>query len=329
MPPAPLPSNEHERLAALRSYDVLDSVCEAAYDEIAQAAAKLTHCPMAAVSLIDTDRQWFKARLGLQVTETPRSEAFCAYAILGQEPLVVPGARLDPRFADHPAVLPEDGFRFYAGVPLVNGEGYALGTLCVIDRKVRELSAEETNSLLGLARAAMNTLELRRAMRQAQGLAMTDALTGLPNRASFLLALEQAIARGRRHGEMFSLLYIDLDGFKQVNDRFGHAEGDRVLRETARILRTHVRREDDVARLGGDEFALLTGDADAASAGERLCREIATRMQELGWPVTSSIGAVLFEAPPADADSAMSLADQAMYRSKSAGKNQVISQTWT
>lgn len=329
MPAAALPANETDRLTALRSYDVLDSVYESVYDELAQAAAKLTHCPMGAVSLIDADRQWFKAREGIDVPETPRSVAFCAHAILCTEPVIVEDARLDPRFSDNPSVTDEVGIRFYAGVPLINAEGYALGTLCVADREPRTLTPEEQASLAGLARAAMMTLELRRKMRQMQGLAMSDALTGLPNRAAFMMAVEQAISRLQRHNERFTLAYLDLDGFKAINDGFGHAEGDRVLQSTTLVMKQHVRREDDLGRIGGDEFALLAAaDAAGVATATRLCGELSAYLSVRGWPVTCSIGAVCFLEAPANAESALTAADRAMYVAKKAGKSRVIVENW-
>jgi GAF domain-containing protein len=133
MPPAPLPSNERERLAALHSYEVLDTACEGAFDNLAKLAAQITVCPIAAVSLIDAGRQWFKARHGLEISETPRDYAFCAYTILSSAPLIVPDTACDPRFADNPFVTDAPNVRFYTGIPLVNQDNLALGTLCVID----------------------------------------------------------------------------------------------------------------------------------------------------------------------------------------------------
>ncbi len=221
MPPAPHPLNEVERLAALHSYDVLDTACEAAFDNMARLAARLTDCPTALVTLLDADRQWFKARYGLDITSTPRDQAFCAHAILDPTgPMVVPDATQDARFADNPLVMGAPDIRFYAGMPLVNPEGYALGALCVIDYKPRAIGVETLDTLTGLAQAVTTTLELRRAIRQVRSIALTDSLTSLPNRAAFLDALGRAIARQRRDGQPFSLLYIDLDQFKQVSTPF-------------------------------------------------------------------------------------------------------------
>jgi diguanylate cyclase (GGDEF)-like protein len=331
MPAAPPPGNELERLAALESYEVLDSACEASFDNIVRLAARLTGSPIALVSLVDADRQWFKARFGLDenVSETHRDLAFCAHAILDpSQPLIVPDATKDARFSDNALVTGAPDIRFYAGVPLVNPDGFALGTLCVIDRQPKEFAAEDLDTLSGLAQAVMTTLELRRALQKIGAVALTDGLTGLLNRRGFLVGLNQAIARQHRDGRPFSLLYIDLDRFKEVNDRFGHSTGDRVLTEIADAMRRAVRTEDTVARIGGDEFGivLVGGDGtEASGVGERVRKSIQHRMQQGGWGVTASVGAVAFHDAPDDQNMALTLADDLMYRAKMAGRNRVES----
>jgi diguanylate cyclase (GGDEF)-like protein len=323
MPAAPLPSDEAGRLAALRSYAVLDTACEAAFDDIARLAARLTRRPIALVSLIDAERLWAKARHGLEITEAPRNLAFCAHAILQpDQPLVVDDTRADPRFADNPLVHGDPGLRSYTGVPLVNAEGYALGTLCVLDHAPRQTSEEELEILSGLARSVSTALELRRAMRRMHDLAVTDGLTGLPNRSAMMTALDATIAERRP----FTLLFIDLDGFKGVNDRLGHAAGDAVLRAVSEVLRATTRATDSLARLGGDEFCVLLGEtAGAAHLAERIRLALTERMVREGWPVTASIGSVGFGTMPASAEAALAAADAMMYAAKTGGKDQVRS----
>jgi diguanylate cyclase (GGDEF)-like protein len=325
MLPAPLPANETERLRALRSYDILDTAYETTFDEIVKLASRIVSMPVALVSLVDSDRQWFKARVGFDLTQTPRDHAFCAHTILGTDLMIVPDATRDARFADNPFVTRRHGVRFYAGAPLINPQGYALGTLCVIDTKARNLSDEERDTLTGLARTAGTTLELHRAMKQVRDMAMTDPLTGLGNRRAFVQGLERALAQQAQHQGTLELLCIDLDGFKGINDRFGHAAGDAALLQVAAVLRSVARRDDLAARIGGDEFALIQahrGDDPQADTAERIRSAIEATMRQNGWPATASIGSARL-APGISVAEAMNLADSLMYSAKAAGKNRV------
>ncbi len=157
----PTPSNESSRLAALLRFELLDTPAEAMFDNITALAAQICETPIALISLVDAERQWFKSRQGLDARETPRELAFCAHAINGETLFEVENALLDPRFRDNPLVTGAPDIRFYAGMPLADSEGHNLGTLCVIDRQPRQLSVQQKGALKLLAQQAINLFELR------------------------------------------------------------------------------------------------------------------------------------------------------------------------
>jgi signal transduction histidine kinase len=183
-PAPPIPKYEQERLEALYSCGVLDTPAEPTFDSLADLASRLTDCPIALVSLVDQDRQWFKARVGLEVTQTPRKLAFCAYAVLANEPLVIPDTLEDERFRSHTLVTGEPHIRFYAGMPLQLATGEIVGTLCVTDQRPRHLSDRQIDDLRALAEQAVALLELRRTVRRLESISAAQQETMEALRAS-------------------------------------------------------------------------------------------------------------------------------------------------
>jgi GAF domain-containing protein len=157
-------THEYHRDKALRQYHILDTLPERAYDDITQLAAYICNVPISLICLADSRRQWIKSKFGFQINEVAQDISFCAYTILNQDLLIVNDAIQDKRFHNNPLVINEPKIRFYAGAPLVTPEGFAIGTLCVIDRQTRSLSVSQTMALKILARQAVQLLEFRRVL---------------------------------------------------------------------------------------------------------------------------------------------------------------------
>lgn len=261
--------DEAARLAVLADLAILDTEPEQSYDDLVRIATAICEVPMGSVTLIDSERQWFKASLGLESKETPREFAFCAHAILDPHAtLVVEDALADARFQGNPFVTDAPNIRFYAGAPLIAG-GQPVGTFCVMDDKPRQLQPEQLQALEALSRQASHLLELQRVGRalrhqlgerdwyekkiladQAALIARnanlteqtrTDPLTGLDNRRAFAVRLDEAIASATARGASLHVAVVDMDHFKTVNDLHGHQEGDRVLRAVSALLRSQQR----------------------------------------------------------------------------------------
>ncbi|MBQ0757944.1 MAG: sensor domain-containing diguanylate cyclase [Amphritea sp.] len=310
------PINETDRINTLRSLKILDTQAEERFDRLTRLAARMFDVPIALVSLIDEDRQWFKSATGLDASETHRDISFCGHAILGDEIFNIPDATQDERFADNPLVTMDPSIRLYVGCPLKAHDGAKMGTLCLIDQKPRELSKEDLQALRDLADMAEQELA-------ASQLATLDDLTMISNRRGFAMLAEKALQMSARNGLPASLIAIDLDKFKQINDQFGHAEGDKALIAFTDILKSTFRESDLYARMGGDEFSVLltnTTEEQALDSMIRLRNQVNDFNEKSGFQYQLEFSAGICPVDfsnKLDLNSLLEKSDLLMYKNKS------------
>ena len=463
---------ESARLESLKNYQILDTSREKSFDDLTELAAQIFSVPIVAISILDADRQWFKSLVGLGITQTERCISFCTHTIKQSDPLIIEDATTDPRFEQNPLVMGELGIRFYAGVPLLDAEGLALGSLCIIDRVPRKLSNEQTKILESFGKHVMALFDLRlkqfkleqalldrdqlysnlveseerwkfalegsnqgiwdldvkldhiflsprckemlgyqeeqistdmrewlrlihpddlsclisarqlaiegnskvfenehrklandgtwkwiqvkgmvirrdevglplrmigtytdindKKLNEAEVLRLAhfDGITSLPNRSLFTDRLGQEIKKAKRNGTLLALIMLDLDRFKEVNDKLGHHQGDLLLKLVSERLLECVRASDTVGRLGGDEFTIILADLNDPGDVELVVLKILARLaepyqmiEELVY-VTASLGITFYPEDAKEIGALLKNADQAMYTAKSSGRNQ-------
>lgn len=329
----PPPSNEAERLEFLVSCGILDTPKDERFDRITRLSAQFYEADAAFIGFVDDRYQWMKSLHGDDIAPwVRRDHTICQMVIASGEPLVIGDLQSDPRLQGHPLVadLP---FRFYAGVPLLTDDRLAVASLCVLKRTPQPTEGFELSPLRDLGAIAMDELELWRRNRELARLADTDSLTGLANRRAFDAALDHAWRRLQRTGTPLSLLLVDLDRFKILNDQWGHQAGDDVLRRFAPILSEAVDGPGIVAaRYGGEEFGVILPDTDSSGASDK-ARQIRALLAAARIPhphgihaaVTASIGiATLRPGSAATVEMFIAQADAALYRAKQLGRDRAI-----
>ena len=339
---AEIPPNEAERQKSLESLNILETAIEERFERVTRLASRLIGTPIAAISLIDGNRQWFKSVKGLADSETARDISFCGHTILGDAPFVVEDATKDERFFDNPSVIGAPGIRFYAGIPVRSPEGFRIGSFCVIDREPRTLTPAQMEDLKDLAamveveiksnQLAVAQLRMNEELEQAKKAVLVDPLTRLWNRAGAdeFLARQHQVAV-QRH-EKFCIGMIDIDFFKKINDTYGHAAGDEVLREVAKRILRSIRSSDFACRMGGEEFLLVISDPlakDALAIAERVretVRSTPVTVDGKEIPVTISMGLAYFDpAARVACKEVIRLADEGLYQAKQTGRDRIVS----
>ncbi|MBB3212905.1 diguanylate cyclase (GGDEF)-like protein [Herbaspirillum sp. Sphag1AN] len=303
--------NELYQVDAIHAFGLLASAAEARFERLTRLAKRLFNVPVAFVSLADQPWQTRSGKAGKASLAQP---PFFTPPGASDELLVLQDTALDQRFSNNPLVGRDSGVRFYVGYPICVGDGEPLGTLCLIDNQPHQFGEDDLALLRDLAKMAEQELF-------AMELATIDELTRIPNRRGFDAMSEQALSLCQRLGKPVSLLYFDLDLFKQINDQFGHAEGDRALQDFSAILTKSFRQSDIIGRLGGDEFAVMLPNTTRHQALVALrCLEKAVqqhnRSSNRGYKLRFSVGQVDTTVAPANISELMKRADSRMYEHK-------------
>ena len=269
----PTPVDELLRLETLRNLKILDTNPEERFDRVTRLARRVFGTPIALVSLVDAERQWFKSRQGLDATETPRDISFCGHAVLEDETMVVSDAANDDRFCDNPLVTSDPNIRFYAGYPLSAPNGSKVGTLCIIDREPREMSAEDKEMLEEFGRMIEEELVVAEMLRD-------DPVTGLANGAGFAQIAGHVLAMCDRTKSAASLVLGRFVNHSVIEHTFSREQADRSVIELAQHLLSNFRNSDIVARISDDMFAVLLAGSrfeEIDSALERLAARVEVR----------------------------------------------------
>ena len=341
MSQTPKAAAEEQRLAALYRLDLLDTPVDEQFERITRLAALALAMPMAAISLVDRRRVWFKSVYGLAAQEYPREDSLCAHALNLDGPLLIPDLAQAPQFATARLAEGVHQVRSYASYPLHAPDGSRVGGLCVMARAPRVFDHQMQRTLRDLALLVETELQLS-ALTRAQSVLATDldavrrqllrdSLTQIWNRAGILEILSREHARARRSRERLGVALVDLDHFKHINDTHGHLIGDRVLRTAADRMVDAVRPYDAVGRYGGEEFLVVIVEHEPQiihSVAERIRHNISSAPVTAGrrtFMLTASVGVACVEPQiGSDIRTLVQAADEALCRAKRQGRNCVV-----
>jgi len=269
------PEHEKQRLAALYSYDLLDTVAEEAFDRITNIARTALDLPISLITLVDKDRQWFKSKQGTQVAETPRSYSFCSYAIEGNGPMIVEDLRKDQRFAKNPFVDSDPNLRFYCGVPLRTKDNFNLGTLCVLGLKPRRMNPDQMSILIDLARLAIDEIELR-------NIVDFDHVTGALMPRLICRAGDKCIAKAALTKKPVSVIVFEVDHFQNMLEVYGPEGYDGFLKAVIETCKSRFDPDIAFGRLSGDKFVVLLPGV-ASDVAYTMAKKIQSAFESLSY----------------------------------------------
>jgi diguanylate cyclase (GGDEF)-like protein len=340
MQEAELPENEQARLDFLHGMHVLDTPIEERFERITRLVCTTLDVPIAAISLVDGTRQWFKSIQGIHASETPRSVAFCAHTILDDGIMVVEDAMKDDRFYNNPLVKGDPNIRSYVGCPIFASNKIKVGTLCAIDTKERHFTKDQLNTLRDLTKIAESELaidafseagqQLLTEMNEVKRSAMIDPLSRVWNRTGIEILLKKEWEIAKRKESALALIFFDIDDFKKINDAHGHNTGDDIIRKVSRAIIASTHSCDSIGRWGGDEFLAVLPTCESSDLRRILgnidrsvnASEMDERFNILRKNIyTVSMGAAcLVPDGTCDIETLIKNTDRALHRAKKSGK---------
>ncbi|MBI2212976.1 MAG: sensor domain-containing diguanylate cyclase [Acidobacteria bacterium] len=300
---APRPDDETERLKSLHHLRVLDTSKEERFDRITRLACRIFDTPVSTIGFIDADRLWFKSSTGFALREVARDGAFCAYTILGDDPMVIPDAKSDPRWQDHPTVAGEPHIRFYMGHPIHAVDGRRVGSFCVVDYRPHSVSSADLQAFhdlsgwvqteLLLPRSRASQLEVVFERERLDSHPRVDSITRFWRAAAIREILERELARSKPERQPVGVMLIGIDGVERAPEKTGRIRGDLVLAEVSHAVSMAVRPYDSLGRWGENEFLVVLPGADlarSAVAAERIrqARSL-SRVETSSGPVRATI----------------------------------------
>lgn len=332
-------SEEEKRLKAVADLNLLDKPEEERFQRITRLVRRHFQASASSITLIDSNRAFYVARDGLVDRSGPRKASQCNRVVDNKDPLVIKDLSLEAQSDVYKNLVERLDLHFYAGVPILSPDGYAVGALCVMDHIPRRFSRRELESLVDFASIVEDEMQFKRTdvvnrelVSQVERLrfrAFVDPLTNVWNRGAIFDVLHRELERSRRSEQALSVCMLDLDRFKSVNDTYGHQAGDEVLQETCVRVRSAVRPYDSIGRYGGEEFLIVypeTNLKQATSQAERVRKAVGEREFQLpggqSKTITVSLGVAELQADE-DIKSVIARADAALYQAKNEGRNRV------